>query len=215
MAQKFHQIISGYNFGSTLSIKYLIANLLELRKLDEVYLELSTGLLMMLLENILIHGTIYAILFTLYLLAMMRGLNPRIWAFSDYGKAITDHVPPQTERERRIAAYTGIPFFILVIGFPLVSTILLEGLYGGVIPLLDAFLNSFAILMFGNFADLVILDTLIVGTITPDWVIIPGTEHMRDKEYKDFRLYHAKAHVRGTILTAVFSLLFAAIVVFI
>lgn len=123
-------------------------------------------MMMILIENILLHGTVFAILFTLYLLAIMRGLNPRIWAFSDYPKEITDHVPPQTERERRIGAYLGIPFFILVIGFPLVSTIMLEGLYGGAIPLLDAFLNFFAILMFGNFADLVILDTIIVGTIT-------------------------------------------------
>lgn len=170
---------------------------------------------MVLVENILVHGTIYAVLFTLYLLAMMRGLDPRIWAYSDYPKEITDHVPPQTKRERRIGAYLGIPFFILTIGFPLVSTMMLEGLYGGTLPLFDAFLNIFAILMFGNFADLLILDLLIVGTITPDWVIISGTEHMRDKEYKDFRLYHAKAHVRGTIITAVMSLLFAAAVVFI
>ena len=170
---------------------------------------------MVLLENILVHGTIYAVLFTLYLLAMMRGLNPRIWAYSDYPKEITDHVPPQTKRERRIGGYLGIPFFILAIGFPLVSTIMLEGLYGGTLPLFDAFLNFFVILMFGNLADLVILDLLIVGTITPDWVIISGTEHMRDKEYKDFRGYHLKGHVKGTIIMAVMSLIFAAAVVFI
>ena len=145
----------------------------------------------------------------------MRGLNPRIWAFSDYPKTITDHVPPQTDRERKIGAYVGIPFFILVIGFPLVSTIFLEGLYGGTIPLLDAFLNIFGIVMFGNIADFVILDLLIVGTITPNWVIIPGTEHMRDKEYKDFRRYHAKGHARALILLVILSLIFAAAVVYI
>ncbi len=145
---------------------------------------------------------------------MMRGVDPRVWAFSDYPKEITDHVPPQTSRERRIGAYLGIPFFIITIGFPLVSTMMLEVIYGGTLSLLDAFLNIFAILMFGNFADLLILDLLIVGTITPDWVIISGTEHMRDKEYKDFRRYHAKGHVKGTIISAIMSLLFAALVVF-
>lgn len=169
---------------------------------------------MQLLENVLLHGSVFAVLFTAYLLAVMRGLSPRIWAFSDYPKTITDHVPPQTDRERKIGAYTGIPFFILWLGFPLVSTLMLEGLYGGSIPLLVAFLNIFGIMMFGNFADLVILDTLIVGTITPDWVIIPGTEHMRDKEYKDFRLYHAKGHVRGTVLMVILSLIFAAAVAY-
>ena len=170
---------------------------------------------MILIENVLLHGSVFAVLLTLYLLAVMRGLGPRIWAFNDYPKEITDNVPPQTERERRIGAYIGIPFFILGLSFPLISTVLLEGLYGGTIPLLDAFLNFFVIYMFGNFADLVILDLLIVGTITPDWVIIPGTEHMKDKEYKDFRLYHAKGHVKGIVLMAIFSLLFAAAVVFI
>ncbi len=68
-------------------------------------------------------------------------------------------------------------------------------------------------MMFGTFADLVILDWLIVGTITPDFVIIPGTEHMRDREYKDFRLYHAKGHVWGTIGMAVVSLVIASVVV--
>jgi hypothetical protein len=169
---------------------------------------------MILLENILIHGSIFAVVLTVYLLAIMRGFSPRIWAFSDLPKEITDHVPPQTDRERRIGAYLVLPFFIIGFGFPIVSTMILEVLYGGALPLLDAFLNCFAIMMFGNFADLVILDTLIVGTITPDWVIIPGTEHMRNKEYKDFRLFHAKGHVKGTVLMAVLSLLFAAAVVF-
>ena len=68
--------------------------------------------------------------------------------------------------------------------------------------------------MFGNFADLVILDILIVGTLTPGWVVIPGTEHMRDNEYKNFRLYHAKGHARALILLVILSLLFAAAVVF-
>jgi hypothetical protein len=170
---------------------------------------------MQLLENVLFHGSIFALLFTIYLLALMRGLNPRIWAFSDYPKSITDHVPPQTPRERRIGAYATIPFFILCFGFPIVSTMMLEGLYGGSLPLLDAFLNIFGIMMFGNIADFVILDWLIVGTITPDWVIIPGTEHMREKEYKEFRGYHAKGHARALILLVLLSLLFAALVVYI
>ena len=166
------------------------------------------------LESVLLHGSVFAVLLTLFLLAIMRGLNPRIWAFSDYPKEITDHVPPQTDRERKVGAFTGIPFFVLGIGFPLVSTIMLEGLYGGTLPLLDAFLNVFGIVMFGNIADYVILDWLIVGTITPNWVIIPGTEHMRNKEYKDFRGYHAKGHARALIPLALLSLLVAAVVVF-
>ncbi|MFW9800741.1 MAG: hypothetical protein ACFFD9_09910 [Candidatus Thorarchaeota archaeon] len=168
---------------------------------------------MSLVYSILVHGTIFAIVLTLFLLAIMVSLSPRIWGFSDYPKEITDAVPPQTVRERRIGAVIGVLFFLIALGFPIASTLMLETTYVGTIPLLDAFLNTFGIMMFGTFADLVILDWLVVGTITPDFVIIPGTEHMRDREYKDFRLYHAKGHVWGTIGMAVISLAIAAIVV--
>jgi hypothetical protein len=166
-------------------------------------------------EHILLHGTVFAALMTLFLLAIMRGLNPRIWAFSDYPKTITDHVPPQTDRERRIGAYTALPFFVLIFGFPIISTMMLEVTYGGSLPFLDAFLNIFALTLFGTFADFVILDYLIVGTITPDWVIIPGTEHMREKEYKEFRGYHARGHVKAFPILVLLSLVFAALIVFI
>jgi hypothetical protein len=42
----------------------------------------------------------------------------------------------------------------------------LKGLYGGTISILDAFLNTFGVWMFGFMADLIILDLLIVGTLT-------------------------------------------------
>ena len=170
---------------------------------------------MQLLEHVLLHGTVFAVLMTLYLLAVMRGLSPRIWAFSDYPKTITDHVPPQTDRERRIATYLVVPFFILIFGFPIGSTLMLEGIYGGSLPFLDAFLNIFGLVLFGTFADFVILDWLIVGTITPDWVIIHGTEHMREKEYKDFRGYHARGHARAMPVLILLSLIIAALIVFI
>ncbi|MFQ5832272.1 MAG: hypothetical protein ACE5H4_06205 [Candidatus Thorarchaeota archaeon] len=168
---------------------------------------------MSLVYSILVHGTIFAVVLTLFLLAIMVSLSPRVWGFSDYPKEITDAVPSQTVRERRIGAIIVIPFLLLSLGFPIASTLMLETTYVDAIPLLDAFLNAFGIMMFGNFADLVILDWLVVGTITPDFVIIPGTEHMRDREYKDFRLYHAKGHVWGTFGMAVVSLVIAAFVV--
>ena len=169
---------------------------------------------MQLVEHVLLHGTVFAVLMTLFLLAIMRGLSPRIWAFSDYPKTITGHVPPQTDRERKMATYTALPFFILIFGFPIFSTKMLEAAYGGSLPFLDAFLNIFSLVLFGTFADYFILDYLIVGTITPDWVIIPGTEHMRNKEYKEFRGYHARGHAKAFPILILLSLIFAALVVY-
>ena len=166
----------------------------------------------MLLSYILIHATIFAIIFTLYLFAIMRGLSPRVWAMSDYPPEITDHVPPQTDAEKRQARIVYIPFLAIGIGYPLATTYFLKILNGGVISLLDAFLTIFVILLFGFLADYIILDFLIVGTLTPDFVILPGTEHMREKEYKDFRKYHAKGHIKGLLLIIMLSLILAALV---
>ena len=169
---------------------------------------------MQLVNHLLLHGSVFAVLLVVYLLAVMKFLNPRIWAMSDYPPEITERVPPQTDSERRTATLTAIPFLILGLGFPIVSTLMLESVLGGAISLLDSFLNLFGIMMFGNFADLVILDWLIVGTITPDWVIIPGTEDMRDTAYKDFRRYHGKGHIWGTIAMALISLSLAAAIAY-
>ena len=169
---------------------------------------------MPLFKNMLFHGTIAAAVLFLYLLPIMMKLSPRIWAFSDYPRTITDHVSPQTKKEKQIGAILFIPFILIFIGIPIVSTLLLKTEYGGTISLLDAFLNIFGILMILNIADLVILDTIVVGTITPDFVIIPGTEHMREKEYKDFRIYHAKGHIKRTVGMAVLSFIFALIIAF-
>jgi hypothetical protein len=168
-----------------------------------------------LLENIIIHGSIYAVIVNLYLFAIMMTLSPRIWAYADYPKSITDTVAPQTSREKKIGGVIIIPFFILVLGLPVLSTIILETSSGGVITLLDAFLNLYCILLIGNIAEVLLLDLLIVGTITPDFVVIPGTEGLRDTEYKAFRLHHAKAHIRAIVAMAILSLVLAGIIVMI
>ena len=99
------------------------------------------------------------------------------------------------------------------LSLPILSTLRLRNQFGGEIDFLTAFLNIFGILMFFNVVDLVILDWIIVGTITPKFVIILGTEDMKDKEYKDFRFSHAKGHVWGTFFMAVLSLLLALIII--
>lgn len=166
-----------------------------------------------LIESVLIYGSIAGILLILYLLPIMRFLSPRIWAFSDYPKVITNSVAPQTKRERRIALVTGLPFIILMVVYPLLTTMIFKNQAGGSISLLDAFLHAFGVLMIGNLADWLILDMLIVGTWTPNWIMIPGTESMKETAYKDFRIEHTKGHVYGTVGMAVISLIIAWIVI--
>lgn len=145
----------------------------------------------------------------------MIRFNPRVWGFSDYPKEIIQKVPPQTEKEKNLARIIYIPFLLFGLGFPIISTLILENqIYEGRIDFIGAFLNIFIILMFGNIFDLIILDLIIVGTITPKFVIIKGTEEMKDAEYKDFRISHAIAHLKGTILLAFISIAIALILWF-
>ncbi len=161
---------------------------------------------------ILINGIFFAIILTLYLLFIMIRYSPRIWGFSDYPKAITEKVPSQTKEEKKKAKSIYIFFLLIGLGFPIISTIVLENiLYKGKIDFLTAFLNIFIIIMFGNIADLIILDIMIVGTLTPKFVIIPGTEDMKDKEYRDFRITHTITHIKGTIILILLSILIAII----
>jgi hypothetical protein len=66
---------------------------------------------------------------------------------------------------------------------------------GGEIPFWMAFLNVFVLLLLAVLGDLVILDWLIVSKITPEFVIIPGTE---EADYKNFS-HHYKAHLRAVV----------------
>lgn len=58
------------------------------------------------------------------------------------------------------------------------------------------------------FADIVVIDWLIVATLTPKFLVLPGTEGMR--EYKDYGFSLKPAQLRGAPLLALLSLLGAA-----
>ncbi len=168
--------------------------------------------MMPLLTYIILHGLLFAGIITFYLLTMMKLLSPRVWAMGDYPKSITEKVSPQTKEEKKKGAIVYIPFLIIGFGIPIISTLMLKVEMGGQIDIISAFLNLFGIFMLANIADLIILDILIVGTITPKWVVIPGTEDLVDTEYKTFRKYHAKAHVKGSLIMAGICFLIAILI---
>jgi hypothetical protein len=79
---------------------------------------------------------------------------------------------------------------------------------GGQIPFWTAFLNIFVMVFLATLCDLVILDWLIVNKITPEFVIIPGTEKA---DYQDFS-HHYKAHVRAAVALVLACIILAGIV---
>jgi len=140
----------------------------------------------------------------------MATLGPRVWGYQDYPEAIKQKVPPQTKKERALAWVIGLPWFLFVSVFPVLSTYMLKTELVGQMPFVTAFLNIFVLFLLVDISDLVILDWLIISKITPRFVIIPGTEA---NDYKDLS-YHYKGHVWGTIGLIALSLVLATVVSF-
>ena len=161
----------------------------------------------MALNHILIHGLFYAAVFNGFLLLMMVTTSPRVWGYSDYSDEIKAKVPPQTKEEKRRAVLWGIPMMIFAIGFPIYSTLLLKSNLAGEFSFWIAFLNVLVMVFLAYLVDLVILDWLIVCKITPQFVIIPGTE---EADYKDFS-HHYRAQLRAAPILVLVCLILSAV----
>jgi hypothetical protein len=135
--------------------------------------------------------------------------NPR-FARKDLPRDIQDATPPLTTKETLQALAFAIPFFAAVIGIPFVSALALQSQSNGDVSYLALSIHIFGVILVFNFVDLFVLDWLIYCTITPRFIVIPGTEGFAG--YKDFG-HQFRAHIRGTILQAVLSLMLAGIVV--
>lgn len=164
----------------------------------------------MILSHLLTHGLLYSVIVTGYLLVLMITTSPRVWGYNDYPQAIKDKVPPQTKSERNLAAILSIPWFIFTLGFPIYSTLVLKAKLSDDISLWIAFLNLFVLFLFATIGDLVILDWLIVSKITPQFVIIPGSEK---EDYKDFS-HHFRGHARASMLIIPVFLVVAGLISF-
>lgn len=162
----------------------------------------------MVLTHLVAHGLFFAVIVNGYLLLVMLTTSPRVWGYSDYSDAIKAKVPPQTVKEKRLAMIIGIPWMIFTFGFPIFSTYVLKSKLGGEIPFWTAFLNVFTLALLAVAGDLVILDWLIVNTITPKFVMIPGTEKA---DYQDFS-HHYKAHARSVVPLVLLCIIFAGVV---
>jgi hypothetical protein len=135
----------------------------------------------------------------------MVSTSPRVWGYSDYSEAIKAKVPPQTRKEKRLALIIGLPWIIFTLGHPIYSTYILKSKLGGEIPFWTAFLNVFVLVFLATLGDLVILDWL---KITPEFVMIPGTEKA---DYQDFS-HHYKAHARAAVPLVLLCIILAGIV---
>lgn len=135
-------------------------------------------------------------------------LNPR-FARADLPKDIQEAVPPLTKKEMRTAAVLLALILVVVLAIPFVSTRGFRMQAESSIPFFWLFLNAYGVLIIANIAELLLVDLLLLCTITPKWMVIPGTEGMAG--YKDYG-HQIRAHLRGAVLMVAVALIIAGFV---
>jgi len=157
------------------------------------------------IQHTLIHGLALSVIASLYIIITFIS-NPRIW-LQDYPQPIQDLLPPKDDDEKRLSLLLGIPFLLLLFGVPLVSTILLRNHNPGFSYLSLAF-NAFGVAFTFNIVDWLILDWLVFCTITPGFMVLPGSEGAA--AYKDY-WFHFRGFLIGTVLSIISGLIIGGI----
>jgi hypothetical protein len=159
------------------------------------------------IAKVLTDGFILSALSTLLILVSIR-ISPRLW-LQDYPKDIQALVPPKTAQEQRQGLIFGIPFLLLLIGFPLFSTYSVAQQVMGEISFFVLFLHAFGVAFVFNLVDLLIIDLLVFCMITPRFIIIPGSEGAAG--YKDY-MFHFRGFLIGTVFSGIVGLIGAGLV---
>ena len=132
--------------------------------------------------------------------------NPRIW-LNDFPPDIRAAVPPKTAAERRQSLLWGLPFLAVLLGVPIVSTVL-AAQAGGSEPFARLWRYAFVVAFVFNLVDLLLVDWLILCTVRPRAFVLPGTEGMAG--YRNYR-HHFRGFLIGTVFSAVLAAVAAAV----
>ena len=162
----------------------------------------------MYIYRIILDGLILSFLMAVTIISILR-LNPR-YEMKSYPKEILNEVEPQTEEEKQGFLRIALPMMILIFIF-LVDRVRSAYLNSYVTYAL-LFLHTFFILMIWNTIDLLFMEWLLFCTITPNFIILPGTKG--NKGYKNYK-YHFIGFLKGIVISAFCSLAIAAIVMII
>ncbi|MBZ0298123.1 MAG: hypothetical protein K8J31_00170 [Anaerolineae bacterium] len=155
------------------------------------------------LTHILIDGSILSVLLGALIIGSLV-YNPRLW-LQDFPEAIRQRIPPQTPAEKRMQRLMMIPFLLLIVGVPYLSTISLKAGSAGSLPFVAAYLNTFLVLNLFNLFDAVVIDLLVMRLLYPRYLAFPGTEGL---EYLLFDgAMHLRNYLKGIVFCAVFGLI--------
>jgi hypothetical protein len=113
-------------------------------------------------------------------------------------------VPAKTPAEKRASLCRSAAFFGFLVAIPVAAALASRFTHRNTF---EIFLSASGVAFLFNLTGLLILDWLIVCTITPRFVVLPGTEERAG--YKDYGM-HLKAFLFGTVFSVVLGLLVTA-----
>jgi hypothetical protein len=158
-------------------------------------------------RHALVFGAILSgVLFTLTL-AVAR-FNPEIM-LKDYPPDIQAKYGPMSARSKRQRIPVALAFGAILVGLVTLSFRGLQAMTSDDISFLPAFVHLFVMFSLFNLLDWLILDWLIVVTLRPRFIILPGTEEMAG--YASYG-FHFRGFVIGSVIIVVTGLAVAGIV---
>ena len=157
-------------------------------------------------NKIIFDGALYSIIASIFILLSLWKA-PRIW-LHDFPEDIQKLVPGKSDAEKRLSLMVGIPFLLLLFAGPFLSGLTWKMQSVQLVSYFALFLHVFLIAMFFNVVDWLILDWLLVCTLTPKFMMIPGTEEA--KGYKDYK-FHFIGFLKGSLISLVSSLIISPV----
>jgi hypothetical protein len=159
--------------------------------------------------RILLNGTVLSLVLGAIVIVSLI-YNARLW-LQDYPKPIRDRVPPLSAAEKRGRIVVGVLLLGTLLGGILLETFHLRRESAGSLSFGVAYLDIFLLLLIFNLFDALVIDFFIISLLKPRFVILPGTEDLKDtlidyrKQVIDF--------LKGLVFCVVASLPFALIAI--
>jgi hypothetical protein len=129
----------------------------------------------------------------------MLKINPRL-QLHNYPPQIRNLVPPKTKKEKKLFILIAVPISLILISYVIISFFIKFNNQAGYFTILFYYLFIWLTV---SFIDLFLCDYLIFCTITPKFIVIPGTEE--NVFYKD-KSFHTKTIPKMAGIAAIASL---------
>ena len=160
-------------------------------------------------QLVLYYALMYGLLLSLVLtsLAGVSGAIALDMFVDKYPPAIKQTYGPMSPRAAHLRPYIAVVFVLIVLAVPLIGLFALHAAIG-VVSFVAAFVFATSVLLAFNTFDLLILDWLLLCTIQPRAMVLPGTEGMA--AYRDYR-FHFIGYLKGVRVSVAGGLLIALV----